>query len=75
MEWLVNTFRTLFFWLDSIVFPLIATVYNLLTDIANTTVFSEDIINIFAEKVYDLLGVFMFFKVSFSIMTYIINPD
>jgi len=75
MDWLVNAFRALFFWLDGIVFPLIATVYNLLTNIANTTVFTEDVINVFAEKVYALLGVFMLFKVSFSIMTYIINPD
>lgn len=61
--------------IDGIVFPLIQTVYNLFVDIANTTIFTDDIINIFSKKVYALLGVFMLFKVSFSIMTYIINPD
>jgi len=79
MDIFVNTIleglKTAIFWLDSIVYNLIGIVYNLFVDIANTTVFTDEIINIFAEKVYALLGVFMLFKVSFSIMTYIINPD
>jgi len=67
--------RTALFFLDSIVYPLIPTIYNLFMDIANTTIFTEDIIDFFASKVYALLGIFMLFKVSFSILTYIVNPD
>lgn len=74
-DWLINILRIFFFFLDSIVYPLIPTIYNLFMDIANTTIFTEDIIDFFASKVYALLGIFMLFKVSFSILTYIVNPD
>lgn len=74
-DWLINILRIFFFFLDSIVYPLISTIYNLFMDISNTTIFTEDIIDFFASKVYALLGIFMLFKVSFSILTYIVNPD
>ncbi len=63
------------FFLDGIVYKLIGWAYELLIDIANTSIFTEDVIDFFASKVYSLLGIFMLFKVSFSIMTYIVNPD
>lgn len=75
MEWIINILRTVAFFLDGIVYPLIDTVYELFESIANTSIFTEEIIDIFASKVYALLGIFMLFKVSFSIMTYIVNPD
>lgn len=74
-DWLIDILRLFFFFLDTIIYPLISVAYNLLIDIANTTVFTEDIIDLFASKVYALLGIFMLFKVSFSILTYIVNPD
>lgn len=74
-DWLIDMARKLFFLLDSVVFPFIGDVYDLLIQIANTTIFTEEIIDLFASKVYALLGIFMLFKVSFSIMTYIVNPD
>jgi len=74
-DWIVDILRLFFFFLDTIIYPLISVAYNLLMNIANTTVFTEDIIDLFASKVYALLGIFMLFKVSFSILTYIVNPD
>ena len=67
--------RTLFFWIDSAVYQIIGKVYGLLTDIAETTIISEDLIAEFGSRIYALLGIFMLFKVSFSILTYIVNPD
>lgn len=75
MDWIEIVARFLSFWLDKVVYGFIPTVYNILTDIAETTIFSEDIINLFASKIYALLGIFMLFKVSFSILTYIVDPD
>ena len=75
MGWLIDVLRLFFFFIDMIIYPLISTAYNLLMSIANTTIFTDDIIDLFASKVYALLGIFMLFKVSFSIMTYIVNPD
>lgn len=74
-NWFIDLLRTLFFFIDSIIYPLIGKVYNLLMTIANTTIFTEEVIDMFASKVYALLGIFMLFKVSFSILTYIVNPD
>lgn len=74
-DWFIGLIRIIFFFLDKIIYPLIADAYELLMNIANTTIFTEEIIDLFASKVYALLGIFMLFKVSFSIMTYIVNPD
>lgn len=75
MNWVREILQTLFFWLDQIIYGFIPTFYNLFTDIAETTIFTDEIIDLFASKVYALLGIFMLFKVSFSILTYIVNPD
>lgn len=75
MEFLEWVARFISFWLDSVLYGFISTVYNLLTDIAQTSIFTSDIFELFAGKVYALLGVFMLFKVSFSIFTYIVDPD
>ena len=72
---LVSLARGLFFWIDRIIYSFISTVYDLLIDIAQTSVFTNDIFNAFASKVYALLGIFMLFKISFSIFTYIVDPD
>ena len=73
--WLTNIIRWLLFAIDSVIYPFIVTVYNLLIDIAETSIFTEEVIDMFASKVYALLGVFMLFKVSFSILSYIVSPD
>ena len=75
MDFIPMILRMISLFLDGIVYPFIGTVYNLLMDIANTTIFSTDIFEAFSDKIYALLGVFMLFKLSFSILTYIINPD
>ena len=75
MGWLETIFRTLLFWLDSIVYKFIPTVYNLLVNIAETSIFSDYVFTLFSNRIYTLLGVFMLFKVSFSILTYIVDPD
>ena len=75
MEYIEIIARFLSFWLDGILYNFISTVYGLLIDIAQTSIFTDDIFKLFANKVYALLGVFMLFKVSFSIFTYIVDPD
>lgn len=75
MGWLETILRFISFWLDKLFYGFVPTIYNLLVDIANTTIFTEDIFDTFASKVYGLLGIFMLFKVSFSILTYIVDPD
>ena len=67
--------RNISFFFDGVVYGVIGKVYNLLMEIAQTSVFTDDIIDTFAGRIYALLGIFMLFKVSFSILTYIVSPD
>lgn len=72
---ITSLLRNVFIFIDAIVYGLIGKVYELLMDIANTSIISGDTIDKFADRVYALLAVFMLFRLSFSILTYIINPD
>ena len=74
-DWIINLVRQFFFMLDRVIYSFIVTVYNLFVDIAETSIFTEEVIDLFASKVYALLGIFMLFKVSFSILSYIVSPD
>lgn len=67
--------RTICMFIDSIVYSLISKVYELFMAIANTNIFGDGTINEFANRVYALLAIFMLFRLSFSVLTYIINPD
>lgn len=73
--WFQKLIRQFFFNLDKIIFDFISTIYDLLISISRTSVFSQaDIINM-ADKIYKLLAVFMVFKVTFSLIMYVVNPD
>ncbi len=67
--------RSLFVMLDTALYSFAGSIYNLLLEIASTSIFSENIFTEFASNIYALLGIFMLFKVSFSILSYIVNPD
>lgn len=73
--WFLQIVRSFFYTLDSTLFNFIPTVYDLLITISRTTILSQGQIKMFADRIQMLLGVFMLFKVSFSLITYIINPD
>ena len=73
--WLEIVLRFMSFWVDKVIYSFIPNIYSVLMDIANTSIFTEEIIDVFASKVYALLGIFMLFKVSFSILSYIVDPD
>ena len=67
--------RAFFATIDSAVYSFIAVIYNLIEDLANTSILSMTDMNEFASRIYALLGIFMLFKVSFSIISYIVSPD
>lgn len=73
--WFQKLMRQFFFNVDNIVFNFISTVYDLLISIARTSVLSQaDIIDM-ADRIYKLLAIFMVFKVTFSLIMYVVNPD
>lgn len=68
-------FRALFMALDDAVYGLAEIVYRLFIKIAETGIFSPESIQTFAGRIYFFLGLAMLFKVSISIIDYIMNPD
>lgn len=75
MEFIIKTLRTLFFSLDKVIYGLIDDVYGLLLQLTRTSVFSQETIHQFAERIYALVGIFMLFKVTISLVNYVLNPD
>ena len=75
MAWLLKIFKSFFFSLDNTLFNFIGTLYDLLMAISRTTILTQGDIAELVGRVQLLLGIFMLFKLSFSFITYIINPD
>ena len=68
-------FRAILMFLDDAVYGLSELVYRLFIRIAETGIFSQASIQEFAGRIYFFLGLAMLFKVSISIIDYIMNPD
>lgn len=72
---LEKVFRLILSRLDMIVYQLLEWVYGLFLAISKAGIFSQAIIQSFASRIYVFLGLIMVFKVSISLVTYIMNPD
>ena len=75
MDLIERLLRSIFFFLDSVIYSWIPTLYNTLITISRTSPLSQADIADMASRVYKLLAVFMIFKVTFSLIMYIVNPD
>ena len=74
MGWIEDVARNLAFFLDKIVYSLIEWVYKMFVSLAQINI-SETITKSFASRIYAFLGIFMLFRLAFSLITYLINPD
>ena len=72
-----NTIRSLFAWLDSVAYTLFSWVMQLIFDIA--AVSADPAFNDFYDdiqlRIYALLAIFMLFKITVSMLTYLVDPD
>lgn len=75
METALSYFISIGLWLDKIIYSGIGLVYELLMEIADFEIFSQGTIEEFSKRIYALLGIFMLFKLTFSLITYVVNPD
>lgn len=66
--------KNLFSFIDRMVVFVIKYLYQLIVAIADTNVFG-DLIYRYLGRIYMFLSVFMVFKLSISVINYIINPD
>lgn len=67
--------RTIFWFVDKIVYWLIDQVYWLFSMLSEATLFTQDQITSFSNRIYVLVSIIMLFKLGFSFITYIVNPD
>lgn len=74
-DFIFSLLRKMFFNIDKIVYGLIDDVYALVIQLAGTSLFSTELINAFAERIYAFIGIFMLFKVTISLITHVLNPD
>ncbi len=78
MEIFTNLLRTVMFFVDNIVYGLITVIYKLFIYLSEINLFSFDDstpLGALIGRIYVLLGIFMLFKVSFSLIQYIIDPN
>lgn len=71
----IDGIREFFSIVDSGIYSLIGTLYNIVVDLANTSIVKEQSISDISNKLYSFIGIFMLFRITFSLITYIINPD
>lgn len=74
-EYIFNLLRKMFYFLDRIIYGFIDEVYNLVIQLAGTNIFTTELINSFAERIYAFIGIFMLFKVTISLITHVFYPD
>lgn len=74
-NWFTKLIRIFFYSIDKIVYNFITAIYDLLISIARTSILTQGDINQMADRIYKLLAVFMIFKVTLSLITYVVNPD
>lgn len=75
---LENLFRALMFFLDEVIYGLIPLIYRLFIYLSELNLFSDNPnspIQNLVSHIYVLLGIFMLFKVSFSLLQYIVDPN
>ncbi len=70
-----QAFRGFFSLIDMSVYSLVVVVYEILFNIADSTFFSSQTIKDFYGRIQLILGVFMIFKLSISLLQAVINPD
>ena len=75
----IDLLRTLCFFIDSVVYGLIPVTYKLIIYLASVNLFSsgstDNTIGALTNRIYVLIGIFMLFKLSFSVIRYIVDPD
>ena len=71
--------RTVGFFLDNIVYGLIPQIYKLFVYLSQINLFGstddQNVLQDLINHIYVLLGIFMLFKVSFSFLQYLVDPN
>ena len=75
-KWFLNDgIRGIFGFIDWALFSLLGWVYKIFFEVSTSELFSKEMITDFFTRIQLIIGVFMIFKLSVSILQYIVNPD
>ena len=74
-DWMFKMIRSLFITIDRVVYAWIENCYELLIKLSESGIFSQSTIQEFANRIYVFLGLIMIFRVSITLVQYIINPQ
>ena len=72
---LIHLIRILFTVIDRVVYWALMQVYDLIDQISRVNLFGEGTLSEFSNRIYMIIGVLMLFKLAFSIINYIVDPD
>ena len=75
MKLIIDLFKYFFLYLAEVIFSAARYLFNLLIAISESNIFTNEVIEEFSSRFYMLLGIFMLFKVSFSLINYVVNPE
>ena len=68
--------RGILFMIDSVVYGFIPTIYKLIIALANVDLYSNNpAIAALLNRIYIIVGVFMLFKLAFSMLRYLVDPN
>lgn len=72
---LINVVRWIFLFIDKLVYGLIEKLASLFNLLARGTIFSQTDMDNVMNRIYLLVALIMLFRLAFSFINYIINPD
>ncbi len=67
--------RNIIGFFDVIIYGFIDNVYNTFTNVASYALINNEIIETFTQRIYIIIGIFMLFKMAFSLINYFVDPD
>ena len=71
----IEVFRSLFYWISSLVYQLIKTLYDIFERLCNSRILDSEVLRIISGRIGLLLGIIMFFMVTFSVIQLMLEPD
>lgn len=71
----LDILRQIAIWLDSMFFWLSSAMYSIFYELSASSVLSTLNLAAASQRLYTLLGIFMLFRLAFSFIKYIVNPD
>lgn len=74
-EFVKNVCRFICGMIDYVAYRVLSSLYDLFTQIAQLTLYSEKAMKTISQRVFLILGIFMLFRIAISLVSYLISPD